>query len=235
MSTIKKNKYANYYFSFIDKKGVILIVTVLVSIITIIYSIQTQINSTYMNILDIHSIYDKGEPLWPNNIFDYGIPFIGSLIVCWSLYYDYSGNAYRIMTFYNKGRFNNIILMKYKIYVSILMFSTIIAVTIKYSIFLENSYFYFILLLRFITPILYISSIALIISVFSKNTNIAIAVNFIYIIIDMLSNGRYTKLLGIQGNSHYLTSVELFYYNRSILLVLSVVFIILACRRATRI
>lgn len=228
----KQNKYINYYFNFIDKKGVILLTVALISICTIVYSVITKVEFIDSNILDIYLTYSKKEPLWSSDIFDYIIPFISSIIICWSLYYDYSGNAYNIVTFYSKGK---IVLVKWIIYTTIVVIVTIVSITIKYSVFLTSSYFYFILLIRNIIPVFYMTSIALVLSVFCKNTNIAIAINFIYIIIDALSNGRYPKILTIQGSSFYLTSVESFYTNRLVLFLLSVLFVFFAYRRARKI
>ena len=234
MSTIETNKYIKNYFKVIDKKGWVLKATLVFSLFIILSSIPG-LEFIDRNILDIKHTYKLNEPLWSANTFDYIVPLIGSLIICWAFYKDYNNKAYQVMSFYNKGMFNKLVVFKWTLYTWILLIAVIISGLISYRAFLTNISFYFTLFIRIIPPLLYLNSLVLVLIVYFKNVNIGVVISIVYFLVDKISNGSYTKILTIDGGSFYLSSPERFYTNRILLLILSIVFAFLAFKRARKI
>ena len=234
MSTIEVNKNINNYFSVIDKKGWILKATLLFSLYIILSSIPG-LEFRDENILDINRTYEISDHLWATNTFDYTVPIIGSLIICWAFYKDYNSKVYQVMAFYNKGIFNKLVVFKWTLYTGILLVAVIISGIISYREFLTNISFYFTLFIRIIPPLLYLNSLVLFLLIYFKNVNIGIVVSIVYFLIDKISNGQHTKILTLYGGSFYLNSPKLFYTNRILLLILSIIFTFLAFKRSRKI
>ena len=232
----KSSKFKKNYFNIFDKNGYILFSILAFGILLIMYSIfySYEPSDIKQDFLSLSLWYENNGHLWSDPLFDMYVPFIGSIILCISFFKDYSNNIYEIMTFYNKGKFNSLVFLKWMLYTSILVVINVLSSIVYYRCVILNFSSILVLLLRFAPSILFMNSLALIVLVFCKNIYVSISLLSIYITVDLLSSGRYPKIFTLYCNSFYLKNLQYFYFNRLLLFLLSIIFVLLACRRATK-
>lgn len=114
------------------------------------------------------------------------------------------------------------------------MLISIISSIASYRNVLTDFNSFLILMLRFIPPILYMNGLVLIILVFCKNVYISMSLVSMYITMDLLSSGRYPRIFTLYCNSFYLKTPQYFYFNRILLFTLSIIFVLIACKRASK-
>lgn len=233
---MKKNKFIKNYFKVFDKNGYILFSILGFGTLLIIYSIffACEPLSSKEPFFNLSSWYKNMGVLWAEPVFDIYVPFISSIILCISFFKDYNNNVYEIMTFYNRGEFNSLVFSKWILYTTLLMLIGVLSSVVYYRNVIADFNSFFVLLLRFIPPILYMNAFVLIVLIFCKNIYISISLAVIYITIDLLSSGRYLKFFTLYCNSFYLKTLHYFYINRILLFILSFVFVLVACKKAVK-
>lgn len=233
---MKKNKFIKNYFRVFDKNGYVLFSILAFGILLIIYSIFFECKPLYSKepFLNLIYWYENTGILWSEPVFDIYVPFISSIIICIAFFKDYNNNVYEIMTFYNRGKFNSLVFSKWMLYTIMLVVISIFSSVVYYRNVITDFNSFLVLLLRFIPPILYMNGLVLFVLVFCKNIYVSISLTVIYVTVDILSSGRYPKIFTLYCNSFYLKTLQYFYINRILLFILSVIFVLVACKKAIK-
>lgn len=214
----------------------ILIISILLILISILYASATNGNKeTLSDGINIKLWYSKIGHLWQDRLFDSYLPLLTSIIISAAFYRDYESNIYEIITYYNKGRYNICVFLRWALYTFLILISTFIAIIIQYIGCLESSVSIFMLIVRFFPPVLFMSSLSLAITVIFKNPLLAGTVTLIYVILDVFSGGRLFKIFTLLGNSFALNTSRFFYMNRFILVVFSIIFVYIGSRKSTEV
>lgn len=235
MYTTRVSSIITNYFKVIDKKGFILAVFLVLGALIIINALRYTPEIINVNYLDINRYYNINGHLWPAGTYDYIIPFISSVLLSFAFYNDYKNNAYEIMTFYNRHKINTLVCFKLFLYIGITIISVVIGVTVEYRELISCSSYYFILLIRVIPPIVFVSGITVFLIITFKNTSLPLAINFIYVLADVLSDGRVFKIFTLHGNSFYLSTVNLFYINRFLICIFGIILLIISIYKSSKI
>lgn len=185
--------------------------------------------------IDINKNYANGGLLWSEPLLERDVPIFMIIVICFAFYEDYIGNAYEILTFYNKEKFNALVFSRWLVYTVIILFIALANVFIQYIYRIESILDVLVLMMRFIPPILFISSLCLFVIVIFKNFIPAFVVSIIYVVLDQFSGGRLFKVFTLMGNSFFLENKSLFYINRLSLTFASVIFVYFACRKSSKI
>ena len=224
MCTFRRDKInLKRTISITDKNKYVFKSILIISIFLILMSI---LNSGWTSPygLSIGQWYARSGLLWKDKFFEAYVPFLTSIIISTGFYRDYESNIYEIMTYYNKGKYNISVFIRWALYTVLMLITTFIAIIIQYIACLESPISILILVARFFPPVLFMSSLSLAITVIFKNPLLASIVTTIYVILDVFSTGRLFKIFTLMGNSFVLSTPSAFYINRFTLVMFSIIF-----------
>lgn len=183
-------------------------------------------------------LHEKYSLAGIDNIYEYTLPVISMLLMFFAFVSDYTKKKYELLTFYNASSFNSIMLFRW-LYIAIPM-NVIIVVTAPFyyrSIaFLDVQSLY--LSIRFIPNVLFVTALFLLCMTMTKNGYAALVVTSTYLLLDILSSARIFKIVSLGANSYnYYYSISPTYYliNRLLLVVLSLLFIYVACKKSSKV
>lgn len=233
MSTYKKNENENLSFiNVYDKGNQKLKLTYAAVVILFLVSILFPATNDYIPLIQ------EGNKLKGiDNLYDYIFPLIAMFIISYVFFNDYQDETYEIFTFYSNRTFNFVLLKRWLTYIIPLSLGSFF-----------TGMFYFrnvsfldldslILSLRFTPNILFLSALFICITVYAKNSFAGLFVVLIYFLVDFLSDARIFKIFSLGSNSNnffYSYSPEYYILNRLILLILSLIFLFLACKRSVK-
>lgn len=233
MSTYKKaDRTALSAKNIYDKGNRKLIITYIALVLLLVIAIMSPPSTDYLA-----AIQEGGKPKGIDNLYDYFIPVLAVIIICYAFFNDYQHNIYKILTFYTHRTFNFLLLRRFFRYIMPLTIGSFLTgiVYFRHISFLDIDSV--LLSLRFVPNLLFLSALLLCITVYSKNSFMGLFVTLTYVLIDFLSDSRIFDLLSIGANSNnffYSFSPEYYYLNRALILFLSILFIFLAGKRAAK-
>lgn len=230
MSIFKKNySFFCNYFNIYDIKGKKIKLSIILIILTFIKSLKDPV--PYFYIVQIKNQFKfKGF----DRMFEYGIPLIALFIIIYVFFEDYKDKTYNMIEFYNIGKFNHIMFFRFIFPIGIIMSGSFISGLIYYRNISFLNLNNILLSIRFTPNILFVCSLFLFITATSKNVYAGIATTTTYMIIDYFSNGNFFKILSIgtnMNNSYYCNSPMYYFTNRIIIILLSVMFLLLSCKK----
>ena len=229
ISIFKRNKTVReHYFKIYDIRGVKIKLTLSILLIIFIYSLLNPAISGYLS-----SIKEQIALKSVDQLFDYTIPLLSALVIFLVFYNDYKNYTYQFYMFLNKRKFNDLMFIRYWIYILIFCLGSFIIGLFYYRNmgFLNLTDIW--LSIRFIPNILFLSSFLLCMISLTKNAYFGLFMTLTYFIGDLLSDARLFKIFSLGANTNnflYNTSLTYYLANRLILVVLSIVFLYLACR-----
>lgn len=161
----------------------------------------------------------------------YTFPLLASLIICLAFFNDYKDKTYKYLSYYHPNKINYMILLRWGIYTSLFCVGSFISGIFYYRNIAFLDMTSFLLSIRFIPNILFLSSFILCTTVLTKNSYNGLFITLTYFILDLLSTGRLFKLFSIGANSanfHYTISPQYYLMNRVLLCLCSIIFLFLA-------
>lgn len=170
--------------------------------------------------------------IWSELFFDMIIPLVSSIGVCLVFYGDYKNNTYEIMTFYNKANINVWTLYRYVFFVGSIIILFLISLLVYYQNDINSIFDIFIIVYRFIPPVIFLTAVALYFLVTFKNSISAIGIVGIYIFSDIIAAGRVFKWFSLYSESFAISTPITFYINRLCLLFGGVILCYLACKKS---
>jgi hypothetical protein len=221
---------AAHFFKIYDVKRVKFTITIAVLCLLLIWSIFNPVTADYMASIQakylLHSV---------DNLFDYTVPLLSTLIVYFVFFNDYKNKTYEFLAFYNKYDFNYIIFYRWIFYVLLFCVGSFIAALFYYRnvSFLDGTSL--LLSLRFLPNIFFLSSMFLFITTFTKNNYAGLFTTIAYFTLDLFSAGRLFKIfsMGANANNFYYTFSPTYYLlNRLLISILSIGFVYLACKKS---
>ncbi|MBN1069508.1 hypothetical protein DVW02_16235 [Clostridium botulinum] len=229
MYIFKNSKgFYNNYFKIYDVKQKKLKFTGLILLLMFIISLISPAPSNYLHFIKIGYKLKSCD-----NLYDYTIPLISGFTIIYVFYEDYSSRMSELITFYNRNKFNYIVLYRWLIYSLAFSFGSFVngLIYYRYVSFLDiNS---LLLSARFIPNILFLCSLVLLIMTVFKNACAAILILTSYYCIDLLSASFIFKIFSIGANAsnfYYTISPEYYILNRLILIFLSCIFVFISCK-----
>jgi hypothetical protein len=223
-----KKEFWNNYFKMYDPKGKNLKLAMIFFIIVVFISLMSPVDYNY-----IHGLKTKYTFYGYDNLYDYTIPLVCVFIMFLVFYEDYKNNIYEFIIYLNNNKFNYIIFYRWSIFVSLFMSGSFISGLIYYRNISFLDVTNLLLSIRFIPNIIFLSSLFLLITTVSKNIYASLFLIATYSIVDLQSSGGIFKLLSIGANSnnfYYRISPIFYILNRSILVILSIIFVYISCK-----
>lgn len=221
--------YKNHFFKIFDVKAKITKLSIIIIILIYIYCFLNPVPNSYLQSLK-QGYSLKGI----DNLFDYTVPLIIALLICYVFFQDYKNQVYKLFQFYTSTKINYFILNKWIYYVIIFSLGTLLCSMMYYRNIAFLNIESLLLAIRFIPNILFLSSISLLGTVIFKNSYAGLFIMLTYYIIDFLSGARLFKYLSLGANSnnfYYTISPNYYLINRFLLLILSVLFILIASKK----
>lgn len=169
-----------------------------------------------------------------DNLFDYTIPLLAALLICYVFFQDYKDQVYVLFQFYSETKFNLFIFYKWSFYVSIIVLSSLLCSMFYYRNIAFLNFDSLLLAVRFIPNILFLCSLTLLTTVLFKNSYVGLFIMLTYFAGDFLSDARLFKFLSLGANAnnfYYTISPNYYFLNRALLLILSILFIYLSCKK----
>lgn len=234
ISIFKTDKVlATHFFKIYDVKRSKFITSIAILCIIFLWSIFNPVTSDY-----IPSLKAEYSLRSIDNIFDYTVPLLCTLIICLVFFNDYKNKTHEFLAFYNKYDFNYIIFYRWILYVLLFCIGAFISASVYYRnvSFLDGTSL--LLSLRFIPNILFLSSMYLFLTTLTKNNYIGLFATITYFTLDLLSGGRLFKVfsIGAHANNFYYTISPTYYLvNRLLITVLSITFLFFACKKSLNI
>lgn len=229
MYIFKNSKgFYNNYFKIYDVKEKKVKFTCLILLLMFIISLISPAPSSYLNSIAIGYKLKSCD-----NLYDYIIPLISAFTIIYVFYQDYSIGMYELITFYNRNKFNYIVLYRWLIYSLAFSFGSFVTGLIYYRNISFLDIKNLLLSARFIPNILFLCSLVLLIMTVFKNVYAAILILTSYYSIDLLSSGSMFKIFSIGANTnnfYYTISPEYYILNRLILIFFSCVFVFISCK-----
>lgn len=173
-----------------------------------------------------------------DNLYDYTLPMIGVLLIFFVFLPDYTQKRWELISFYNAAKFNYIMFFRWCYFVGMLSLSSFITAAYYYRHVSFLDFQSLLLALRFIPNILFLASLLLLVIVLTKNCYSALFITTIYFLADFLSSARIFKWfsLGVHSNNFYYSNSPTYYLiNRLLLIVLSVLFVYIACKKSAKV
>lgn len=218
----------NHYFKIYDTNGLKVKLTLSILCLILIYSV---FNPGTLNYLE--SIKSQYRLISIDNLYDYTVPLLSSLIIFFVFYNDYKNSTYKFYMFLNKYKFNYAMLYRYLMYTFLFCLGSFISGLFYYRNVGFFSVVNILLSLRFIPNIFFLSSLLLFMTSVTKNNYFGLFVTLTFFTGDLLSGGRLFKIVSIgahSNNFYYINSPEYYFFNRIILIFFAIVFIYFACK-----
>lgn len=235
----KKTKYNNYfnYLRLSDKNFHNLFLLTIIGFVIVSFSFFSKMNglNNLAYGINLNSWFTNRSVLWSDIFLDIIIPLSSSLLICIVFYNDYKNNIYEIFTFYNNSKINVYLLFRYLVYLICIILLSLISILICYSLYIDNLISLFIILFRFIPPIIFLSSLSLYILIIFKSSLISIGLIGIYIFSDIITTGRVFKYFSLYTHSFAINNIYIFIINRCIILFLGIFLCYRSCAKSTTI
>lgn len=159
-----------------------------------------------------------------DNFFDYSIPLISFLMLFFVFHEDFKGEKYRFYLFFETGKWQKELLLRYSLYIGIFLLGAIISSLIYYNDVEMTTFNHFIISFRAIPNILFLAALLLFFATLTKNIYAGLFIGLMYVIGDYLSDARFFSLFSLGANSfNFMHTYSSFYYytNRILLMVCS--------------
>lgn len=199
----------------------------------LLFSIRNGPNYNYL-----HSLYLGYKLKGTDNMYDYYVPLCSALFIIYTFFYEYDSESYKYIAYINRNNFNYIMLYRWLLSTLIFVLGSFITGLIYYRDISFLDLTNIILSIRFIPNILFLASIALLIATIFKNIYASILLLSTYYCIDLYSSGNIFKLLSIGANSnnfYYTHSPKYYIINRVMILFLSIIFLLISCKKSSKI
>lgn len=233
MSTYKTNKTSSSAFMNVyDPEKRKFLITFLLLALLLLISIVSPAAGDYIELLQ-----GGGKLKGIDNLYDYTVPLISSLLIFYVFFNDYQNDNYEILTFYSNRTFNLIVFKRWLMYIFPIVLGSFLAGMIYFRQVAFLNLDSLLLSLRFVPNILFLTALLLCVMVFTKSSYTGLFVTLIYYIVDFMTDSRMFKIFSIGANSnnfYYSFSPEYYYLNRFVILTLGLVFLFLACKRAAK-
>lgn len=226
------NPILKNYFKIFDFKGKKLKITFLLLVILLYKSIFTPVKPEYLQLIKSRSIVNV------DIVYDYIVPLVLALTICYIFYSDYKNKEYELLTFYNKGNINYNVFYKWLIHILLYILGSFVTGIIYYRTVSFFDKINLLLSLRFIPSLVFVCSLSLFLIIYIKKINIVIYILILYCVLDYLFLGKigYCFSMGANiNNFYYKISPQFFFINRMSLLIISIVLVYIACKKAIRI
>ncbi|GAA0782254.1 hypothetical protein [Hathewaya limosa] len=220
------------YFKIFDLKGKKLKITFLFLVILLYKAIFTPVKPEYLQLIKCSSIVNV------DILYDYIVPLVLALIICYIFYSDYKNKEYELLTFYNRGNINYNVFYRWLIHTLLYILGSFITAMIYYRTvsFLDKTNL--LLSLRFIPSLVFLCSLSLFLIIYIKKINIVSCILILYCVLDYVFLGKlgYCFSIGANiNNFYYKISPQFFFINRISLLFIGIVLVYIACKKAIRI
>lgn len=169
-----------------------------------------------------------------DNLFDYTVPLMAALLIFYVFLKDYKNQVYLLLQFYTDTKFNRFIFYKWSYFVSIIIIGSLLCSMMYYRNIAFLNLESLLLALRFLPNILFLCSLTILGTVLFKNSYVGLFIMLSYYISDFLSGARLFKYLSLGANAnnfYYTISPNYYFINRVLLLILSIIFIFLSCKK----
>lgn len=202
----------------IQLKGFYIAITI--QIVLFIYSFFIFVDPNYLQ-----NRRQGTAQLSVDNFFDYSIPLISLLLLFFVFQEDFKGGKYRYYLFFETGKWQKELSLRYLLYIGICILGSIITSLLYYSNVHMTFFNHLIVSLRAIPNILILAAFLLFFTTLTKKIYVGLFISLLYVIGDYLSDARFFSLFSLGANSFnfiHTYSAIYYYLNRIILLLFSI-------------
>lgn len=232
MPTYKRSRKIKNEMSISDRNLQVFKIIIFLAIILLISSLIKFKNYSSSLILKFDNLFKDKSISWTDSFYDAIFSLLAGIVFYLVYYDDFNTNIFEIMYFYNKGKLNKNIFIRWITYTIVLVITCILSVILKYRASIDSLESVGLLLFRFIVPLIYMCSLCLFIVVWFKNPILSLGVVVIYILVDILSTGRVFRMFTLLGDSMYFNNLSDFIINRITLIVVSLAMLFFSMKKS---
>ncbi|KXH78358.1 hypothetical protein AU377_13270 [Sporosarcina sp. HYO08] len=221
--------YKQHFFTMFDHKGKLLKISIGLLFLLYIYCVVFPVPNEYINIL---KNYGKFQSI--DNLFDYAVPLLAALVIFYAFLPDYKEKIYVFFQFYTDKTYSSMMICRWLTFV--VTFS--IGVLFSHMMYFRNVAFLDVqsvwMALAKLPNLFMLCAVVLFFMHQFKNAYIGLFVMLAYYVFDYISAGRtlaYLSLGAHSNNFYYQYSPTLYIVNRIVLVVVSIILLLLTCRK----